>query len=75
MEETAELTSQGTIGGRAAQGVSARHVYGGALTRRVATVCATWIVCSGGVATGLEGASVAEAVGASSGGGNGAEQL
>ena len=56
------------------QGASARH-YGEAPTRRVATVCATWIVCSGAVATRLEGASVTEAMDASSGGGNGSEQL
>ena len=38
-------------------------------------VCAEWTACSGGVATGLEGALVAEAVDASSGGRNGAKQL
>jgi hypothetical protein len=71
----ADLTSQDDIDKHDAQGVPVRHIYAGAPTRRFSMVCAEWTACSRGVATGLEGALVAEAVDASSGGRNGAKQL
>ena len=71
----ADLTSQDDIGKHDAQGVPVRHIYAGAPTRRVSMVCTEWTACSRGVATGLEGALVAEAVDASSGERNGAKQL